>query len=277
MDFKIIVDSVCDITPHLLERLGVTKIPLTLRLGRKEYTDDENLDLEGFMAEMSQSAEKAGTAAPSPHSFKNAIESAARSFVVTVSSQLSGAYSAARLGKEYAEANGVTDVHVFDSKTASAGQLLIAVKIRELISKKIPMDQIIQTVNGFIDSMKTYLVLERYDNLIKNGRLNKITGRLINILGVKLVLGADGEGNISMHGITRGKTQMLEKFVSLIKASGRPTSGENVVISHCNNLPLASQLKGLIAQRFDFKEIFVVPTGGVSSLYADNRGIIMAF
>jgi len=265
-------------TPELAERLGVTSVPLTLLLGSKEFVDDENLDLPGFMADMKDCKEKVSSAAPSPFAFMEAISSAINSFVVTISSQLSASYANAKMGKDFADENGATtDVHIFDSKSASAGELLIAIKLRELLTNGIPKDQIISSINHFIDNMKTYFVLENHDNLIKNGRLNKIAGKIVQILNVKLILGADGNGNITLFSKPRGTTQMLERMVTLIRKSKKVTSGESVVICHCNNLPLAKQLSSLIKSHYNFKEILIVPTRGAISLYADDKGIVMAF
>ena len=277
MEYKIIADSCCDVTPQLAEQLGVTSVPLTMRLGQKEFKDDDTLDLPYFMAEMKACTEKVSSAAPSPLAYKEAMEAAHRSFVVTLSSQLSASYSNAELGKAYAKESGGADVHVFDSKSASAGEVLIAVKLRQLLSKGLHKEQIIGAINHFIDNMKTYFVLERYDNLLKNGRLNKITGKIINILNIKLVMGSDKMGNIALYAKPRGTKQMLEKLVSLIRSSEKTTSGESMVISHCNNLPLAKQLSNAVLQHFDFKEIIIVPTKGLSSMYADDQGIVMAF
>ena len=277
MEYKIIADSCCDLTPELSEQLGAISVPLTMRLGQKEFTDDDTLDLPNFMAEMKACTEKSSSAAPSPYMYKTAIESARRSFIITLSSQLSSSYSNAELGKTYAEESGEADTHVLDSKSASAGEVLIAVKLRELLSKGLPKNQIVSAITHFIDNMKTYFVLERHDNLLKNGRLNKITGKILNILNIKLVMGSDKIGNIALYAKPRGTKQMLEKLVSLIKSSEKPTSGERVVISHCNNPSLAQQLSSAIKQSFDFKEILVVPTRGLSSFYADDQGIIMAF
>jgi len=277
MDYQIIVDSCCDLTPELKEQLGAVSIPMTLRLGQKEFVDDENLDLPEFMTEMMACTEHASSASPPPMSFKEAIEAAERSFIVTISSQLSGSYANAELGKAMAEEDGFVDVHVFDSKSASAGETLVAIKLREMLANGIPKDQIIKTINTFIENMKTYFVLERYENLIKNGRLNKITGKIVNILNIKLIMGSDGNGSIILHAKPRGTTQMLEKLNMLIKSSNRPTNGERLIICHCNNLPLAQQLSASITKLFNFKEIIIIPTRGAISLYADDKGIVMAF
>jgi len=271
MDYKIIIDSSLDITPEMEASFGIISVPLHLRLGQKEYMDDANLNLAAFMEEMQACKEKVGTSAAMPAAFSEVMTQ--DSFVVTVSDKLSATYANAVLAAEDVSA----DVHVFDSKTSSAGGTLIALKIRDFISRGMTRPQIIEAVNNFIDGTKTYLVLERFENLIKNGRLGAVKGKIASVLNVKLILGANGEGEITLFSKARGTKAMLEKMLSLVGTSGRETTGENMVISHCNNLSLAQQLAGMVKQRFDFKEIFVIPTRGTASLYADNKGIIMAF
>ena len=278
MDYKLIVDSCCDMTPELAERFGIeTIVPMTVMLGSKEYIDDDNLDPMQFLTEMKACSEKCSSAAPSPHAFMEAIETAIHSFVVTISSQLSASFANATLGKSLAEEKGEFDTHIFDTKSASAGEVLVAAKIRELLSTGLSKEQIIKSINAFIDNMKTYFVLERYENLVKNGRLGKVKGRIVNMLNLKLIMGADGHGTIALFAKPRGTSQMLEKLVSMVKSSNKPTAGENMVICHCNNLPLAKQLSALFTQHFNFKEIFIVPVRGTISLYADDKGIVMAF
>ena len=277
MEFKIIADSCCDLTPELRNRLGILSVPLTMRLGNSIYTDDGSLDLPGFMDDMKNCTDKVGSAAPDPYLYQQAIESAPNTFVITISSKLSASYSNAVIGQSYAEENNQYSAQVFDSKSASAGETLIALKLNELISKNMPKESIIRTINKFIDNMKTYFVLENYDNLLKNGRLNKLTGTLIRILNIKLLMGSDGNGDIKLYAKPRGIKQMFESLLTLIHDSGKDTSQENMVISHCNNPELATDLCNAVKQRFNFKDIIIVPTGGLSSLYADNKGIVVAF
>ena len=271
MDYKIIVDSCADLTPEMARDLEITTVPLYLRLGQDEYLDDCSLDLPGFMQMMAECRDSVGSAAPAPAKFIDVMTD--DGFVVTVSSALSATYQNAMLGAEETPAN----VHVFDSKSASAGQTLIAVKLRELIANKLSKQQIVENVNKFIDEMKTYLVIEKFDNLIKNGRLAAWKGKIASALNMKLLLGSNGEGEISLHAKVRNKKQMLDKILNFITESGRKTKGENMVISHTNNLSLAEQLAERVRERFDFKKIFIVPTRGTSSLYANDKGIVLAF
>ncbi|MDL2218524.1 DegV family protein [Christensenellaceae bacterium OttesenSCG-928-M15] len=274
---QIIVDSCCDMPPEMKRKMGIISVPLTMMLGEREFRDDETLNIDEFMTLVKQYSGKTGSASPAPYLYQDAIESADTAYVVTLSNKLSGSYSHAVIGNNEAVENGAASACIFDSKSASAGETLTAIKIHELIAADTPKEQIAEIMHRFIDSMKTYFVLENYDNLQKNGRLSKVTGSLIQMLNIRLVMGADGKGEIALFEKCRGIRRVLGQLLSLIESSGKETQGENLVISHCNNRAMAEQLGALIQDRFNFKKIYVVPTGGLSSLYADDKGIVMAF
>lgn len=277
MNRKIIVDSGCDLTPEMKKEMDIVSVPLTMRLGEKEFIDDENLDIPGFLEEMGACTDRAGSASPSPYSYREAIRGADDAFVVTLSSRLSGSYDSAAAGRDLAEEEGQTNTHVIDSKSASAGETLVALKLHEILKANLTAEKILQAIEAFISNMKTYFVLENYDNLQKNGRLNKITGKLIQLLNVKLIMGSDRSGNIALYKRARGIGQMTAELLRLIEESGKETAGAKLVISHCDNPDLANRLSDAIRQRFHFDKIFVVHTGGLSSLYADRKGVVLAF
>lgn len=276
MDQQIVVDSCCDVTPEISRELNITSVPLTITLGEKSITDDDDIDLPRFMEDMKNCKSRIGSASPAPALYKEAFLEAQTSFAVTLSSNLSGSYASAMVGRDLALEEGA-DVHVFDSKSASAGEVLIAIKTGEMIKAGIQSSEIIASIEAFIKQMKTYFVLENIDNLMKNGRINKITGTLINALGIKPIMGEDGDGNIALYSHARGEKQIIDKLADTIKRSNRDFEGQSMVIAHCNNLGLAEKLMDEIKRRFSFGKILIVPTKGISSVYANNKGIIMAF
>jgi len=257
--------------------MGVISVPLTMTVGDKEFCDDETLDKAGFLETIKSFKGKSSSAAPSFHLFQEAIESTVDAFVLTLSSKLSASFNNAELGNQKATENGKGALCVFDSKSASAGQTLIAVKIYELIKEGFPKEQIIKTIHNLIDNMKTYIVLENYDTLQKNGRLGKVTGTFIHKLNIKLILGSDGQGEITLFNKCRGMKKTIQQMLTLIDKSERDISTENLVISHCYNPDLAMHLSSLIKERFHFKKVIVVPTGGLSTFYANEKGIVLAF
>lgn len=277
MKSQIIVDSCCDLTSEMINDMGVISVPLTMMIGDTEFLDDETLNMQKFMDTMKHSTGKNGSAAPAPYLYQQAIEKSEKPFIITLSSKLSASYANAVLGCEAATEYGNDAACVLDSKSASAGETLIAIKIYELLKAGINKERIVEIIHKFISEMKTYFVLENYDNLQKNGRLSKLTGKIIQILNIKLIMGADGNGEIALFEKCRGVKRMISHLISLIETSGKDTRDENIVISHCNNPGLAAQLSALIKEKFHFKKIYIIPTGGLSSLYADDQGIIMSF
>lgn len=277
MRYTIIADSCCDLTTELKEQLQITTIPLNMTLGEKCFIDDDTLNLPQFMEEMKACTTKIGSASPSPLLYKEAFQGTHTSFAITLSSSLSSSYASALVGKDMAEEENGADVHVFDSKSASAGQVLLAIKLRKLIDEGYHKSEIISSLESFITKMKTYFVLENLDNLVKNGRMNKITGKILSFLHIRPILGSDGDGNIALFTQARGQNQIIEKLADTIEKSGRDTSGESIVITHCNNPGLAEKLMNALKNRYQFKDIHIVSTRGISSMYANDKGIIMAF
>ena len=277
MKNQIIVDSCCDLTQEMKNEMGIITIPLTMTLGDAEFRDDDSLDINDFLDKLALSTGKAGSASPSPYLYQEAIEASEDAFIVSLSHKLSGSHNNAVLGNREAVENGHTPAHIFDTKTAAAGETLVAIKLYELIQSGMHRERIIETVHRFIDEMKTYLVLENYTNLQKNGRLSKVAGTIIQVLNIKLLMGADGNGEITLFEKCRGIKHAIKQMLIMIEKSGKDTRDENLVISHCNNQSLAEQLRDFAGERFHFKKIYIVPTGGLSSLYIDHKGIVMAF
>ncbi|HOV69100.1 MAG TPA: DegV family protein [Clostridia bacterium] len=276
MDYKIIVDSCCDLTEEQRKEMGVISVPLNMVLGDEVFVDDDSLDLPDYMEKMHKYKGRIGSACPTPEMYRQAFVDAKKSFAVTLSNNLSGSYSSAVMGKRAAEDDGA-ETHVFDSKSASAGEVLIVFKIRKLLAEGMARLKIIQTVENFIREMKTYFVLDNIDNLLKNGRLNRIKGSIIQVLNIKPIMGSDGDGNIALYSKARGQNQIIETMADTIKKSGRETKGQDMVIAHCNNQSLAEKLSNVIKSRYNFANILIVRTRGISSMYANIGGVIMAF
>lgn len=275
---KLITDSCCDTNTAIEEALSLTKIPFTINLGGKEVVDDSALDAERLLSDIKDYRGKAGSAAPSPYLFQQAFSPDQPNYVLTISSRLSCSYNNAMLGKLMSEEDDGIETHVIDTKSASAGELLAALKLNDLIHEcRNDSKEIIRSMHDFIDGMKTYFVLDHFDNLQKNGRLSKLKNIVLSVLHFKLIMGSDGDGNIAYFDKAQGSNDVIDKLLNLIEKSAKTFTSQRMVIAHCNNPGFSERLVSRIQERFHFKDVLVVPTGGLSSLYADNKGVILAF
>jgi len=277
-NMKILGDSACDFTKDLEQELDTERsVPFYVEIGGETIVDDENLSMSELMAKMKACVGKMGSAVPSPQQWMDAFIKAGGGFAVTISSKLSGMYQAAKIGFEMAkdEIAGLVG-HVFDSKSASCGEALVAIKIREFIKNGLNFDAIVQKVESFIEEMKTFVLLEDVSNLVKNGRMSKIKGTLVNVLGIKPILCAN-DGEIDLYSQFRGSSNVVGKLLGCIEQCKRKISGTDLVISHCNNPSLANELGQKAREKFGFGRIIILETKGLTTLYACDKGIIFSF
>ncbi len=119
------------------------------------------------------------------------------SFVITLSSKLSGSYNAACVGRDIAlEADPSLKIHVFDSESASAGETRIALFLRDLIDAGLPFEEIVEKATAFIATMKTHFVLEDLSHLVKNGRISRAAGLIGTVLNIRPIMGENGHGEL---------------------------------------------------------------------------------
>lgn len=277
MSFKIIADSSLDMNEQLEERVDIEKVPFKLYIDEVEMVDDESLNVVEFISKMKKSAKIPRTACPSPNDFKKVFEGPDEVFGITISSKLSGTYNSAMLAKDLVlEEDEDKKIHVFDSLSASVGQTLIGLKIKELVDQSVNFDKIVLDVESYIKNMKTFFISESLDNLIKNGRIPSWKGRLAMALKIRPIM-TTLEGDIVMSEKIRGSNKAFERLANIIKEHAKDMSEKTLAISHVNNLERAKSLKARVQELCTFKEIIIVPTHGLTSLYCDDQGIILAF
>lgn len=279
MKYQIIADSSCEMPDGLREAVGGKNVPLTMRIGEKEFIDDEQLDLGDFLTQMETSKERITSACPAPAVFSEMFEKsdADTVFGITLSSRLSGSYNSALMGAKLAEDETDKEIHVFDSKSASAGEILIAMKIRELVEKGLERSEIIEKVESFIKTMKTFFVLETTDTFVKSGRIPALVGKAVTLLNIKFVLGSDGDGNVKVFSKAKGFNAAVKRMVDVIGEQAKNLHERTLVITHCDNEEYANLVAQMVRNLYNFKDIVISKTAGLSSMYAGRGGIILAF
>ena len=281
MEIQIIADSCCDLTPTLRRVLRVRTASLTIRVDDGEFIDDENLDIPALMAAMKQSANAPTTACPAPEAYAAMMTQAPMTFVVTLSSRLSGSYNAACVGRDMAlEANPSLKICVLDSESASAGETRIVMLLHDLIDAGLAFEEIEQRARAFIAPMRTRFVLEDLSHLVKNGRISKMAGFMGTVLNLRPLMEDNGHGEIVCLEKIRGTANAMKKLVEHVAAETADAARASIVLvlSYCNCAPRALELqKNLLASCAALKDVIMVPTGGISTVYADDGGVVLAF
>ena len=279
MGFKIVVDSCCDLTGQMLKDPRFIKVPLTIRSNGSSFIDNETFDQADLLWAMKQSEEAPSTACPSPQSYLDAYQGPEEEdvYVVTLSALLSGSHNSAEQARMLMEEDHPNkNVYVFNSCSASSGEVLVALKVRELAESGAPFKHVVREVEQFIYQMQTMFVLETLENLRKNGRLTRLQSVITGALKIKLLMGATPEGEICKLGQTLSMKQTLSKMVDRI-ANDPAHAGRTLAICHCNCLDRAFQVKAMAEQRCKFAHILILEAGGITSVYANDGGIVAAY
>ncbi len=277
MTYRLICDSCTDLPMELLSDPHVRKVPLSIQVGPETVIDGEDLRQGELLQKMRAWPDAPKTACPSPSMYLGQFLDSGDNYVVTLSGQLSGSYNAAMQARAiYREEGGTGNVHVFNSRSASSGQCQIALLVRELTARSLPFAQVVEQVEAYIKRMQTLFVLENLDNLRKNGRLTRMQALVTGALRVKLLCSATPEGEIQKLGQGLSVRQTLAKMVSRM-AEDAGHAGRRLVIAHCNCRERAETVREMIERRCRFGEILIVTTGGISTVYADDGGIIAAY
>ena len=276
MNYKIIVDSCCELREEYKDDPRFEIIPLSIEVDGYTIQDDAEFDQADLLARMAASPECPKSACPAPAAYMEAYRTEAdHVYVVTLSSKLSGSYNSAMVGKEmYEEEYGPKNIHIVDSETASCGELQIVEELIRLEEKSLSFEDIVKKIEHFRSNVKTYFVLDNLDTFIKTGRIKGMEKLLACKLNIKPVLtGVKGVIAKKDQGIGMGKA--LNKLVDHIVEELKDKHERVLMISHCNAPERAEKVKQMILSKCHFDKVIVVNMRGISSMYANNGGIIV--
>lgn len=276
MERIIISDTCLELNEELEKKLNIKLVPVHLDLGDKTYLDDEDLDIRNFIDQMHAYDGVAKTAAPSPQAFYNQMLGYDEIFVITISSKLSTIYNSATIAKDmFLDEFPDKKVHVFDSKSAVSGQTLVAIKLQELIEQNISFEEIVEQVEEFIRQMRTYFILENLDNLVKNGRMSRLAGKIASVLSINPVCKGN-DGVIEVVNKARGMKAGINRLVDEMLKGLEETASKTLVISHVLKPERAEEVKRKAMELATFKDIQIVGAKGITSVYANEGGIVVA-
>ena len=277
MSYKIIVDSCGELPERCKNDPHFESVPLSMQVDEYLIVDDETFDQADFLKKVAESPNCPKSSCPSPERYMEAYHCEAEHvYAVTLSGNLSGSYNSAVLGKNlYHEEYGDKKIHVFDSCSASVGETLIALKIEECEKAGMSFEETVETVTAYREAQNTYFVLETLEVLRKNGRLSNLKAFVANALNIKPYMGATPVGQIIQLGQTRGINRAVLKMIDTLVDEVKNPEGKLVAISHCNCPARAEMAKNEILKRISVKDVIILDTKGISSMYASDGGIII--
>ena len=278
MEWKIVVDTACDFReiPNKAENVTYERVPFSLQIEDKVFVDTLDLDIDKMMEEMYASSEPARSACPSPEAYLAAYRGAKNVIVLTLTGGMSGSYNSAIIGeKMLKEENEDVNIHIIDTLSAGGENDLYLLKINELIKEGLSFDEVVSEMRKYQENSKLIFVLEKVDNLVKNGRLNKLAAAVVGLLNMRMVGEASDEGTLHLLHKVRGEKKAVSTVVDeMIKAGYK---GGRVVVTHRNNEDICKEIQDKLREKFSNIEFMIVPTSGICSFYGEEGGMLLGY
>ena len=278
MEWKIVVDTACDFReiPNKAENVIYERVPFSLQIEDKVFVDTLDLDIDKMMEEMYASSEPARSACPSPEAYLAAYRGAKNVIVLTLTGGMSGSYNSAIIGeKMLKEENEDVNIHIIDTLSAGGENDLYLLKINELIKEGLSFDEVVSEMRKYQENSKLIFVLEKVDNLVKNGRLNKLAAAVVGLLNMRMVGEASDEGTLHLLHKVRGEKKAVFTVVDeMIKAGYK---GGRVVVTHRNNEDICKKIQDKLREKFSNIEFMIVPTSGICSFYGEEGGMLLGY
>ena len=272
--FKIVSDSSAD----LLSVSGVefASVPLKIITDEREYVDDESLDVVGMLNDLAKYKGRSRTSCPNSEEYINAFADAENIFCITITSNLSGSFNAARVAANaYMEEHPERRVHVIDSLSTGAESALIIDKLCALIASGKSFDEVRDEITEYHNHTRLIFALESMHNLANNGRVSPIAAKVAGILGIRAVGRASDVGTLEMTGKSRGVQNTVNDITANMLSEG--CRGGRIRIHHADNLPAAEMLKSKILEKLPEAEIVLGVARGLCSFYAERGGLLVGF
>lgn len=274
MSIKIISDSSSNV--FALEGANYTTVPMKVIAGDKEFVDTPDLNLAGMVEYLRGYKGKSGSSCPNVQEWLDAFQGEDDIFAITISSGLSGSYSAAKqAAEEFMAENPGRKVFVIDSRSAGPQQIMIVEKLWELISSGLEFDEVKKQVLEYANHTHILFCLESMINLARNGRVSPAAATIAGLLGIRAA-GDVKEGQIIAVSKPRGAKKATQVLLDMLKERGFRNDSQ-LRIAHCFGEEQAQALIDAVRAEFPGAKIKLEPTTALCSFYAEAGGLMIGF
>lgn len=255
----IVVDSSCDLPDEVIDKYGMIMVPLQVIGGSETYQDRIEIRGAELYDRMRNSEGVFTTSQPTPGAFARAFEDARSSAPEVIGLLIAGVLSGtlASAGAA-AQATGLDGISIVDSRTASVGLGLLALRAAELADDGWPANEIIQELDRVRNQSGGMFTVDVFDNLLRSGRVSRGRAWLGGLLDIKPILEVSQEGRIIPIDRVRGRDALIPRILQHLdgRLTPRPKSFR-MAVAHAGAEEIAERLQTDLITRYAPRSCFV--------------------
>jgi DegV family protein with EDD domain len=261
----VVTDSSADLPDGVLDRHHIAMVPLQVMFGNETFRDRVELRPDEFYRRLRTARELPTTSQPAPAEFvrilRDAREQADEVVAVLLSGTLSGTLQSAQAA---VRAAGLTGIHLVDSLTASLGLGLLALRGAELAESGWTGGDIARELRRVRQQSGMFVTVDRYDNLLRSGRVSRGKAWLAGVLDVKPILSIDQSGRVVPIDRVRGRDNLVPRVLSLVERqlTPRPAAVRFGVV-HADAPDVAERVRTALVAAYQPRDCIVALATGV--------------
>ena len=279
MNVRIVTDSACDLPQALVDELGISVVPLSIRFGDEEFIDRRDLTTAEFWRRSAQSQVLPETAAPPPglfeETYRQSIADGATGIVViSLSGGLSATLQSAELAaRSVATSPGVDGVSiaVVDSQSCTLGLGTIVAAAARAAAAGGTFDEIEALAHDLVSRTRVWGALDTLENLKKGGRIGGAKAMLASVLSIKPIVEVRN-GKVEEGGKQRTRRKALAFLIEKMKSYG-PIENLAILQADCTDV---EEFVAMIRLHYE-GEILIGDIGPVVGSHTGRGTIGLAF
>ncbi len=280
----LVVDSCSDLTPEIVESLGVEEIHFPFHLGNEDREDDfgRTLPHAAFFQAMRDGDLPSTAQIPRPAFeavFRAAAEQGRPVVYLGFSSGLSATFDSAFLSRqtvlqEYPEA----DIRIVDTLSASIAEGLFVYEAARHLAEAWSADELVAWAERERQRVNGYFTLETLESLRRGGRISDAAATAGAMLDIRPILTFDREGKLVLKRSVRGRKKSLSALVDIVaeRADGL-VAGAVVAVGHADAREEAERVRDMIVERFAPAEVLMLEIGPVIGAHVGPGMVAVSF
>lgn len=261
-NIKIVTDSSVQLTPEEISQHNITVVPLTIMIDNTVYIDGETITRDDFMDEMAAAQNLPKTSQPAVGTFADVFDKltadGSEVLAIHMTETISGTVNSSRQAAQIAKGK----VTVIDSQftdRAMAFQVLVAAEMAEAGKD---MKTILGKLEQVRDNTTLVLGVTNLDNLVKGGRISRVSGLISSFLNIKVILQLQN-GELKALRKGRGMKTINNFIAETIAKMAKLSNIKSVGISTAGAKELGEDIGRRIAEVLPSVPILVRPTDPV--------------
>ncbi|HDN79588.1 MAG: hypothetical protein DRI61_00440 [Chloroflexi bacterium] len=253
----IVTDTTVDLPHEMAEELAIEMAPVHVIIDGKDYRD--KIDLTGaefyrMLPHLNPLPTTTGVMVDDwLEAFEKALQKAESIICLTLPPELSVTYSSAQAARQ---AMPEADITIIDTRTATAGEALIAIAAGRAAKEGKSKEEVIALVNELIPKVDTLLTCDTIEYLRRGGRLNAPQALIANFLNLRPIIRLR-DGALTPVRRTRSRRVSLNAILDLMAQE----IGEGEIcaaILHALVHDEAEAFKAEIENRFRCREVIIL-------------------